>query len=398
MLRTYKYRVYPTKDQVLKLESTFELCRNLYNASLQQRRDAYKSVNPRSVFYNQQQNELPELKAAFPDYKNIHSLVLQDVLHRTDKAMKGFFLRLKTKNSKAGYPRYKSYGRYDSITYSQSGFEILQSNKKRTYVALSKIGNIKIVYHREIPAVANIKTCIVKRDGKKWFVCFAIETNIITKPVKIKTEVGIDMGLTSFLATSDNRLIPNPRILRESENKLAIEQRKLAKKKKGGKNRLKQTQKVRNVHTKIFNQRNDFQHKVSRKLVNEYDFIAHEDLNIKGMVKNHCLAKSISDVGWGKFISMVRYKAEEAGKVTVAVNPKNTSQECFGCGKLVPKTLQDRIHKCPYCGLTLDRDVNSAKVILSRGKELALHNKRLGRNYKAKIVSMNQEAPSFRAE
>ncbi len=360
-MRTYKYRLYPNKIQRQLLVNTLESCRVLYNCALEQRKIAFRQFEVSLNYYNQA-DELKTLKEYFPGYKNIYSQVLQDVLKRVDKAFQNFFRRLKT-SEKPGYPRFKGRGWYDSFTYPQSGFSLSDNHKGNQRLKLSKIGNIKIKLHRGIKGI--IKTCSVKRELNNWYVCFACETKSELLP-KAFRDVGIDVGIEKFAALSDGVLIYNPKFLRKSEAKLKSQQRSLSRKKKGSNSRKKQRNKLAKIHCKIKDQRNDFLHNESKKLIKNYDVIVFEDLRIKNMVKNHYLAKSISDASWAKFIKYVSYKAESAGKKVIFVNPRNTSQICSNCGAMVKKSLSVRVHKCP-CGLEIDRDINAAINILRLG-------------------------------
>jgi putative transposase len=361
-LKTYKYRLYPTKAQKQKLDENLNLCRVLYNTALSQRKTAYRQQRI-SLNYYDQASELKEVKECLPEYKYIHSQVLQDVLKRVDKAFQNFFRRVKL-GEKPGYPRFKGYGWYDSFTYPQSGFSLSDNSKGSQRLKLSKVGSIKIKLHRAIKG--KIKTCSIKRELDNWYVCFSCE---VQPELLLKTQksVGIDVGIEKFAALSDGALIKNPQFLRESEAKLKYEQRKLSRKKKGSNSRKKQKHKLAKLHHKIKNRRNNFLHIESRKLVRSYDVIVLEGLRIKNMVKNHHLAKSISDASWAKFIEYVSYKAESAGKKVIFVNPRNTSQICSGCGAIVKKSLSVRVHKCPSCGLEIDRDINAAINILRLG-------------------------------
>jgi len=229
---------------------------------------------------------------------------------------------------------------------------------------LSKIGDIKLTQHREIES--KIKTCTIKRDVDQWYVSFSVEMNNIPCTEMTDKSIGIDLGLKSLITLSDSKQIESPQFLRKSENKLAKQQRNLSRKKKGSNNRNKQRIEVAKIHRYIRNQRHDLTHKISIKLVKAYDLIVFEKLQIQNMVKNHRLAKSISDAGWNQLIQFTKYKAEHAGKVVELVDPKNTTQNCSSCGTKVPKSLSVRTHKCLYCGLELDRDVNAAINILER--------------------------------
>jgi putative transposase len=322
-MRTYKYRLYPTKAQKQLLADTLESCRVLYNCALEQRKIAFRQFKV-SVRRLDQQAQLLEIKEYFPEYKSVYSQVLQEVILRVDKAFLNFFRRLKT-NEKPGYPRFKGRGWYNSFTYPQSGFSLSDNRKGNQKLRLSKIGKVTVRLHRAIKG--NIKTCTIKRELNNWYVCFACETKSELLP-KAFRDVGIDVGIEKFAALSDGVLIYNPKFLRKSEAKLKSQQRSLSRKKKGSNSRKKQRNKLAKIHCKIKDQRNDFLHKESHKLVKNYDVIVLEDLRIKNMVKNHHLAKSISDASWAKFIKYVSYKAESAGKKVIFVNPRNTSQIC----------------------------------------------------------------------
>ncbi len=284
---------------------------------------------------------------------NIHSQVLQDVLFRVEKAYKAFFRRVKERNSKAGYPRFKSFGRYGSFTYPQSGFSIVPGRLK-----LSKIGHIKLKLHRNINGF--VKTCAIKKEIDKWYVCFSVEYEPVPRQIPSKT-VGIDVGIKSFAVLSNGMVIDNPKYLMWAEERLVKKQRRLSNKKKGSNNRKKAKKTCAVLHKKVSNQRKDFQHKLSRELVGNYGYIRVEDLQIKNMARNHSLAKSIHDAGWGQFLTFLTYKAEEAGCHVEKVNPRNTSKMCSVCGYIYKDmTLSIRKWTCEGCGTIHDRDVNAA--------------------------------------
>ena len=257
---------------------------------------------------------------------------------------------------------------------------------------LSRIGTVKIRRHREIRG--KIKTCIIKREIDKWYACFSVEYEPVQKPIPEKA-IGIDVGVKSFAVLSDGEVIENPKYLRKSEERLILKQRQLSKKKKGSKNRKKARIKVAKLQRKVRSQRSDFHHKVSRKIVDTYGFIAVEDLNIKGMVRNHHLAKSISDAGWGQFLNYLTYKAAEAGCRVEKVFPYHTSIICSVCGNSVPKTLTQRIHHCLFCNAVLDRDLNAARNILLKATAGTAGSNAWGEA--AVVASLNQEASSVRA-
>jgi len=364
MKKSYKFRIYPKQAEEAIMQIVLNTCRTLYNDSLADRKEEYKR-DKTSLNYYDQANTLTATKADFPSLKETHSQVLQDVLRRLDKAYQNFFRRVK-QGEKPGFPRFKGYDRYDSFTYPQNGWKFIGDKKLK----LAKIGVVKIKLHRNIPKSATIKTCTVKKEGNQWYAVFSLEIPDQEKSVKseIHNPIGIDLGIKELATLSNGEKIHNPKWLRESQKKLANEQRRLSRKRKGSQNRKKQKAKVQEVYRKIKNQRSDFLHKVSNELVQTYDLIIFEDLKIKNMVKNHFLAKSIFDASWNQLVSYTTYKAEGAGKVVELINPKGTSQECSSCGATVPKTLAVRVHKCPHCGLIMDRDENAAKNILARSK------------------------------
>jgi len=355
-IKTYKFKICrPSKAVAAKFEETLTLCRELYNAALQERRDAWK-FNLISISHKNQQSQLPEVKKIREDLNAVYAQVLQDVLNRLDKTFKAFFGRVK-KGEKAGFPRFKSASRYNSFCYPQAGFKLIGDR-----LILSKIGSFKIRLSREIEG--KIKTCQIKREVDGWFVIFTAE---IEKQLLEKTgaTIGVDVGLENFATLSNGEKIENPRFLRVAERKLKRLQRKLSRKKKGSNNRQDAVRLLRKQHLKIKRQRLDFLHKQSTNLIKRFDEIAVENLQIRNMVKNHHLAKSISDASWGNFLNLLEYKAENAGKRVWKVDAKGTSQTCI-CGAGVKKNLSVRRHKCEKCGLSLHRDIVSAKIILNR--------------------------------
>ncbi|MEW6209909.1 MAG: transposase [Acidobacteriota bacterium] len=360
MKKAFKYELKVSQAVEQKLQSTLDTCRELYNAALEERRSAYK-VAGISTNYTDQANQLPEIKQIRPEIAAVHSQVLQNVLKRVQFAFDGFFRRVKA-GICAGYPRFKSKDRYDSFTYPQGGWR-LEGDK----LWLSKIGSMKVRLSRPVEGI--IKTVTIKREGSHWFVIFACEVE--PQPLPATGEVkAIDVGLEYFITDQRGEVREPPECFRESEDKLAKAQRQMSRKKKGSGHWKQAREKVARIHRKIANQRRDFLHKLSTAIIRENDIIFFELLNIAGMVRNHHLAKSISDAAWGMFTGMLIYKAEEAGRVALNVNPNGTSQECSGCGERVPKGLSTRWHNCPRCGLSLSRDHNAALNILARGMKL----------------------------
>jgi putative transposase len=368
----YMYRLYPTKKQLKTLENTLEECRWLYNNTLACRKDAWEQEQ-RTVSYYESKARIPLLKAERPSLKSVHSQVLQNVTERVELAFQGFFRRVKT-GENPGYPRFKGYGRYDSFTFTQSGFSITHD----TCVVLSKIGNLKMVYHR--PIKGKIKTCTVHRSAPgKWYVSFSCEVEPERLP-ECPEQVGIDVGLKTFATLSDGTEIENPRFFRKEEKALAKVQRKHSKLAKGTPERRKHRKAVARVHERIAFHRDNFTHQESRKIVTTYGVICVEDLSVNRMVHNHCLAKSIADASWSAFFNQLSSKAEEAGRAFVKVNPAYTSQTCSTCGHRQKMPLSERVFNCPCCHVQHDRDLNAAINIRGLGLQ---------------ALGLSVEAPAF---
>jgi putative transposase len=345
-----------------KLDNLLHLARQLYNAALQQRRDAWKYQH-KSLNYYDQANQLKEVRNEIPEFAQLNFSATQDILRRLDKSFKAFFCRVKS-GEVAGFPRFKGRDRFGSITFPTYG-DGIKIKGSRLYV--QNIGLLKIKMHRVLEG--EINTVTIKRECGKWYVVFSNTVEIKSLPVSHRT-VGIDVGLESFAVTSDGEYIENPRYLREAESVLRVAQRSVSRKKKGGSNRRKAVRLLAKKHLRVKRQRADFAHKIADNLVKNYGRIAVEDLRIKNMVRNHHLARSISDAGWGQFVSILSYKAEYAGREFVQVNPNGTSQICSGCGATVKKSLSTRVHNCPACGLSLNRDFNAALNIKRLGLSL----------------------------
>ena len=359
--RMFKYRLYPSNTQTKILEEKLELCRQTHNLLLDYCKQKYKRTgrNPTEFDLN---NLLITIKQLRPEISLVFSQVLQNISKRIKDGYTNFYAK-RTADLKAGLPRFKNYGRYKSITYPQFGFKI-EGNK----LNLSNMGNIRIRQHREIRG--QIKTLTVKRmPSGKWFACFSciVEDQPKEKPY---SDVGLDVGLHNYAVLSNGTIIENPRLYQKSEKGLASLQRRMSKKEISSRNWVKAKTKMATLHEKIANRRTDFLHKTSRTIADTYETVYVEGLKISNMVRNRCLAKSISDAGWGRFIGMIAYKVEGTGGQLIPVNPKGTTQICSECGKTVPKNLSQRIHICPSCGLVLDRDHNAALNILARGREI----------------------------
>ena len=293
---------------------------------------------------------------------------------RVDLAFKAFFRRVKAKDPEAGFPRFKGFGRYDSLTYPQYGNGARLDGER---VILSKVGAVAINLHR--PVQGTIKTVTLKRNSTgKWYVSFATEQAAPPRTTALVAAVGIDVGLEKFATLSTGEMIPNPRFFRRDERDLKRASRRLSAEEKGTPGRVERRKVVAHIHERIANRRKDFAHQFSRTLVARFGMIVFEDLLIARMLKNHHLAKSIADAAWNQLIHYTSFKAEEAGTYVVLVDPRGTSQRCSRCSFVVKKSLGIRVHSCPACGLSIDRDLNAAYNILSLGlqtQELALRSR-----------------------
>lgn len=339
-------------------------CCWLYNHFLEQRKTLWEENQTPISMYDQHAT-IPELKQDRGTLKNAYSQVLQNVGTRIDLAFKAFFRRCKN-GEKPGYPRFKSKFRYDSFTYPQLGFSV---EPDKGYVKLSKIGKVKTVFHR--PIEGKIKTCTVKRSATgKWYATFSCLVE--PKPLPPNDQrIGIDVGIASFATFSDGSTIENPRFFKQEERALAKANRAFEpfRGKKWSKAKAKRQQVLARVYERISNKRKDFAHQTARRLINDFGVIAVEDLNINKMKETNprSLNKNISDAAWRMFTELLSFKAEEAGRKVVKVNPAYTSQDCSSCGYRVVKRLADRVHRCPNCDLVLARDHNAAINILALG-------------------------------
>src|SRR5215203_161432 len=362
MRRSFKYRLYPNRSQSEVLDTMLESHRRLYNLALRDRRDVYEAEK-RSVSYGEQSARFKETRKVLPSFAALNFSSAQATLRRLDKAFKAFFRRVKSGDA-PGYPRFKSEDRFRTVEFPSYGNGCRLKDNERLY--LQHVGHVKVKLHR--PVEGTIKTVSVKRSCGKWYVIFSCDLGDAPEATGDGPAVGIDLGLKSFLVTSDGKSVEPPRYYRESQKKLRKAQRSISRKKKCSNRRRKAQEKVARLHEKTANRRRDFHHKQARKLVDIHGLIVHEALNIKGIAQTR-LAKSTHDAGWASFLNILSYKAEEAGTRVVAVNPRNTTQACSSCGATpeVKKTLSDRTHVCP-CGYTDDGDVNAALNILSLGR------------------------------
>ena len=354
MLRTFQFRLYPNATQRAALDFLLRDNAETYNAALQERRDAWK-LERKAITYRMQQDELTELRKD-KQFTVIACDIQRDPLRRVDRAFKAFFRRCKS-GQKPGFPRFRSSQRYDSFGFS---LPVVRGR----HLNVPNVGHLKARGGRDIAGKA--KCCTVRRDGKRWMASIVCDVGPAPAKRTVTTAIGIDVGLTTLATLSDGTEIANPRWTRQHKDRIACANRALARKQKRSKNRMRAREALNRAHQRAANARKNYLHHVSKWLVANYDLIAHEALNVKGMAQGN-LAKSIMDAAWSILLGQLTYKAEQAGVWTIPVNPRGTSQKCSGCGQNVSKELSQRVHECPHCGLVLGRDHNAGRNILTLG-------------------------------
>lgn len=374
MRTAYQYRLRLTRQQQATIDCWLELCRRQYNYRLAERFSWYEQnrcdvnacslvchlpeLKDRPDFYSQKR-DLVNSKKLFPEYKDLPSHTLQDVIARVEKAFDRW-LSGDSNGKRSGKPRFKGQGRFRSIAFPDP---VKPEHINGRFIQLPKIGKLKMILHRPLPDGFKIKTAAIVKKADGYYITLSLQD--ATVPVlapdtpELDNTIGIDMGLKSFLFTDAGEEIEIPQRYRKAEKRLKRLQRSQSRKKKGSNRRKKAIKRVSKAHMLVSNQRKDFHYKSAKKLLSQGKHVAHEKLNIKGIARTR-LAKSTHDAGWGQFLQILSIKAERAGLLAIAVNPNGTSQNCSGCGAKVPKELKDRTHACPKCGLTLERDHNAA--------------------------------------
>ncbi len=391
MRRAYVFRLRPTARQHIALAACVEAHRELYNAALQERRDAWAHGKTR-IYYGDQSAQLTAIRAARPDVEVWSFSSQQATLRRLNKAFAGFFRRVKTAKPgvKPGYPRFKGAGRFDSVQWPKDGDGARwRPEAKRVY--LQGIGQVKVDLHR--PVQGRVKTIQIKRAGRRWMLVLSCD-DVPTNPLPATgRHAGIDVGIVSFATTSDGEHVYNPRWGRAAADRLAAAQQRLARAKRHSKSRQRRRETVAARHRKIANQRKDFHHKQARTLVGQYDLLVVEDLQIANMMRrakpvadaenpgqflpNGARAKSglnrsIGDAGWGRFASILRAKAEEARRIWIEVDPRHTSDGCEKCGYAAAQNRVTQAEfECQRCAHRAPADEHAARNILRAG--LALH-------------------------
>jgi len=390
---SYKYPIFPNKVTQRKLAENLDTCRWLYNRLLQDLNES-KEKGIKLKPYDTQ-NLIPLLKPENPQLGKVYSKVLQMVNYTLWSNIKGLSAS-KKRGMKIGHIRFKGYGWYNTLNYNQSGFKLDQDHG---LLHLSKIGDMRVKLYRKIEGC--IKAIIIKREGKRWFAIIQADQEPQPLPETMEA-IGLDVGLTSFVVDSEGNEIENPRCAEQSADKLAKLQKKLAKAVKGSNNRKSIKGKIAKLHKRINCQRDDFLHKLSRMYVNNFDIICIEDLDVKGLKEkghNNGIHRSIHDASWSKFAFMLSYKAQSAGRKLIKVDPRNTTQKCSSCGSIVKKELSNRMHECPYCGFSCNRDYNASMNILISGMEqpvAPIEPKPLHHVSVMQVLAMKWEAAPFR--
>jgi putative transposase len=352
-IKTFEFKLRLNKSFVEACERELEHSRQIYNAALAERISCYQ-ITGKTLDLSEQSRHLTEARR-LPEVKAHLRTIQRDALERLDEAFKGFFRRIR-KGEKPGFPRFKGKDRYH--TFSQKYEKVRPCPIKGDKLTVPGVGTCRVRLSRQIEG--QCKQIRITRRVDGWYVLVVCE---IPKPAPLPPTghtVGVDVGISSFATLSNGEEIENPRYLKAALDNLKKQQRRLSRRQKGSKRRAKQRIKVAKAHLKVSRRRKDFHHKVSTDLVRRFDAIAVEDLNVRGMVKSHRLAKAILDVAWGQFFAITKSKAENAGRTFERVNPRYTSQTCSNCGHRQKMPLAIRVYECEKCGFVIGRDHNAA--------------------------------------
>jgi putative transposase len=386
MRRAYKFRMRPTVRQHIALAACVDAHRELYNAALQERRDAWRASRTR-IRYGDQSGQLKEIRRERPDVAVWSFSSQQATLRRLNRAFEGFFRRVKA-GTAPGYPRFKGAQRFDSVEWPKDG-DGARWHPDTARVYLQGIGQVKVTAHRAV--LGRVKTIQIRREGRRWMLILSCDDVPATVLPATGRQVGVDVGIASFATTSDGVHVANPRWARTAAAGLATAQQRLARANRGSNNRGRCRETVAARHRKVANQRRDLHHKTSRTLVATYDLIAVEDLAIANMLRratpvpdpdpdkpgaflpNGAAAKtglnrSISDASWGQFVSILRAKAEDAGRTVIEVDPRHTSDRCEACGHAAKENrVTQAVFACRACGHQAHADEHAARNILRAG-------------------------------
>lgn len=362
-MKTFEYRIYPNKEQSRLLMACLRESRIIYNGMLETVKQQYEQEQTFPSKY--------DLEGAFKvQGEHVPATTVQMLADRLSKSLKRFLAAKQHNIPGIGFPRFKKPNRWHSIQLRQYGKDCYLHEDKKQLIVPKKMGHfLKIKLHRPLEGAPKTVHLVLRADGH-WYALIVCETEPYTKHEPTLCEhpdIGIDVGLKSFLTDSEGHTVENPRFYRTSQKTLRCKQRTMCRRKKGSHRKRKAAKSAAQTHLKIARQRRDFHFNVAKQYAESYQRIAVEDLQITNMVQNHHLAKSISDAGWGQFLAILSAKAGNAGHEVIRVNPRFTSQKCFQCGEIVQKSLSVRTHICLSCGYIADRDVNAAQNILKAG-------------------------------
>jgi putative transposase len=357
-MRTFEYRLFVKKPQAHVLRECLKETRIIYNQMLASVKAQFEEKGTFPSKY--------ELETAFKGHGvHVPATTVQMLADRLSKSLKRFLVAKELGISSVGFPRFKQPNRWHSIQLRQYGKDAYLHEDKKHLIVPKKIGkSLKIKLHRPMEGTPKTIHLVLRADGH-WYALIVCETEANThhrESVCEHPDVGIDVGLKSFLTDSEGHVVENPRYYRSSQKTLRRKQRQLCRRKKGSHRRRKAARSTAQTHLKIARQRRDFHFKTAKQYTEQYQMIAVEKLQILNMTQNHSLAKSIMDASWGAFLDILEDKAARAGHQVIRVNPRFTSQKCHRCGEIVQKSLSVRTHLCPFCGYVADRDVNAAKV------------------------------------
>lgn len=351
---TWKARLLPSSGQHDKLRAALEHTRDLYNSALAERIDCYRKTGKGRSFFDQAKG-LTELRTD-PDWTTYSVTMQRWPLKQVDLAFAAFFRRLKAKDGKAGFPRFRGREWFKTFGFSDRDGWAVNGCRLR----MKGIGSVRVHLHRPLPSAP--VACKVKREGVHWYALLTVEVPCATG--HIGPAVGIDVGITTLAALSTGELVANTRPAKRAERELRRRQRHLARCKRGSNGRRKAKGRVASLHARIARVRDDHLHQVSASLARRFSRIAVEKLNVKGLAGG-MLAREVHDVAWGRLVQMLRYKVAKTGGTVIEVDPRGTSRTCPECGVVKSKELSERVHRCP-CGCVLNRDVAAAMVILAR--------------------------------
>lgn len=384
MRTAFKFRLRPSKQQITALDTMLWLHRQLYNAALQHRRDAYRTRRV-NITFAAQSAELPAIRREISGMDDMNATSCQQTLKRLDRAFQAFFRRVKA-GEKPGYPRFKGRGQFNTVTFTVGNGAKFTGHSVR----IQGVGDIRTIQHRPFNGV--IKQISIKREADGWYVILACDVQDVVVAPSALPPVGIDVGLKAFITTSDGQAVDAPKLFRAAEARMRRAQRALSRCKRGSNRRKKARQRVAKIHQQISRQRNDFHYKTIAGMLRQYGGFAVEDLTIRNMVHG-TFAKSIHDAAWGSFVEKLERKAECAGAPVITVDPRYTSQVCSQCGTLPDRalTLSDRVYSCVACGLVLDRDENAARNILTKSGLLEA----VGRQRESLDCALSEKLPAL---